>query len=76
METSDLTIEDLPDWLVCEIADEAISQYFEAQRQAEEDPDDPRHWGSARAARYSSEDETAMAAFNYASDSAEVDRWR
>jgi hypothetical protein len=41
-----------------------------------EDPDDPFHWSAARASSYSRDDETAMAAFNYPSDSGEADRWR
>lgn len=41
-----------------------------------EDLDDPCHWSAAKATKYSSDDETAMTAFNYSSDSSEVDRWR
>jgi hypothetical protein len=41
-----------------------------------EDLDDPYHWSAAKATKYSSDDETAMAAFNYSSDSSEADRWR
>ena len=41
-----------------------------------EDLDDPHHWSAARANSYSNNDETAMAAFNYPSDSCEADRWR
>ena len=41
-----------------------------------EDLDDPSHWSATRASSYSRDDETAMAAFNYPSDSCEADRWR
>ena len=41
-----------------------------------EDLDDANYWSAAKAARYSNNDETAMAAFNYLSDSCEADRWR
>jgi hypothetical protein len=41
-----------------------------------EDLDDPSHWAATRASSYSRDDETAMAAFNYPSDSCEADRWR
>jgi hypothetical protein len=41
-----------------------------------EDPDDVNYWSAAKAAQYSSNDDTAMAAFNYSSDSCETDRWR
>jgi hypothetical protein len=41
-----------------------------------EDPDDADYWSATRAARYSRNDETAMTAFNYPSDSCEADRWR
>lgn len=76
IDIEDLTVEDLPLELVREIAREAIMQYQERMAEAAEDPDDPDHWSAARAARYSSDDETAMAAFNYPCDSADVDRWR
>jgi hypothetical protein len=41
-----------------------------------EDLDDPFHWSATRANSYSRDDERAMAAFNYPSDSCEADRWR
>ena len=42
----------------------------------DEDLDDANYWSAAKAVRYSRNDETAMAAFNYPSDSCEADRWR
>ena len=76
MTIEELTVEDIPLDLVRQISREAIEQYQDLLREASEDPDHPDHWGADRAQRYSSDDETAMAAFNYPSDSAEVDRWR
>lgn len=76
IDIEELTVEDLPLRLVKEIAREAIEQYQELQREADEDPDHPDHWGAARAARYSDEDETARAAFAYPSDSDEDWRMR
>ena len=70
MTIEELTVEDIPLDLVRQISREAIEQYQDLLREASEDPDHPD-----RAQRYSSDDETAMAAFNYPSDSAEVDRW-
>jgi len=76
MTIEELTLEDIPLDLVRQISREAIERYQDLLREVDEDPDHPDHWGADRAQRYSSDDETAMAAFDYPCDSAEVDRWR
>ena len=61
---------------LADIAHEQEQAMREQWDETDKDLDAPYHWSATMAAKYSSDDETAMAAFNYPSDSSETDRWR
>ena len=61
---------------LADIAHEQEQAMREQWDETDKDLDDPYHWSAAKATKYPSDDETAMAAFNYPSDSSEADRWR
>ena len=61
---------------LADIAHEQEEAMRELWDKTDKDPEDPNHWCVDKNAGYSSDDETAMAAFDYPSDSCETDRWR
>ena len=78
-EQSEWSLVDRTDGIInVDLINEHLSNDHQREQwdETDEDLDAPYHWSATMATKYSSDDETAMAAFNYPSDSSETDRWR